>query len=348
MVDGQLSAVILLPDGSLWSIQPVSEVALGTPPSWHVVYDFTDVRPGLGICGNDDLMEVNAVQTDSSAPGEEGEDESTPPEGGPGAQVGERVADIAFDADVEFFRLNGSSVNLTLFDIERVANAVNVIYRRDVRIDHWISAIIVRTREQDPYNQTNSSALLCQFRTWWNANHRGISRDTAHLMTGKNLDGNIIGVAWTGVICNVEGRGRLCNVDANLAYGLSQSTSSNFARRVALTAHEVGHNWNAGHCDGDNDCNIMCATIGGCSGNLTSFGTRSRNSIAAHRNSRDCLFTCKAVANVPGDSNRVIGGAHAVCWGGRVAISAGSYPEVWHLNKKVTLTSKGGLVRIGK
>ncbi len=346
LIDGQLSAVILLPDGRLWGVQPVSEVTAGAPPSWHVVYDWADVQPGPWTCGNDDSMRVTEVH------GTEGEDDNTPweGEGGPGAQAGERITDLAFDTDVEFFQLNGSSVRLTVLDIERIVNGGAVIYRRDVGIDYWIHTVIVRTAEPDPYFRWEANGLLCQFRSEWNANQRGIPRDTAHLMTGKDILGNTIGLAYIGVICNVNGSDPRCQPkDGNVAYGFSQSRfSNNFAARVALTAHEIGHNWSARHCDGDRDCNIMCSGIGDCSGNVTSFGSRSRTSILIHRALRGCLTTCVGVANVPGNANTVIGGIRVACWGGQVAISAGSYPEIWRVNKKVKLTSKGGIVRIGK
>jgi len=98
-------------------------------------------------------------------------------------------------------------------------------------------------------------------------------------MTGKNLDGSVIGVAWLAVICN-----------SSNGYGLSQSRfTSNMTNRVGLTAHEVGHNWNADHCDGDGDCYIMCSALGGCAGDVTRFGSRSIGSITSYRDTRGCL-----------------------------------------------------------
>ncbi len=342
LVDGQLSALIFLPDGSLWGIQPVSEVTPGAPLSWHVVYDSADIQPDPSFtCGTDDHMEV------TGAPGEEGEDESRSEEGegGPWAQGGEKVADIAFDTDVEFYQANGSSRRLTLFDIERIVNAMNVIFRRDVGIDHWITVVLVRTAEPDPYSAASLGGLLCQFRAEWNDNQQEMLRDTAHLMTGRDLTGGL-GIAWTGVICNRVGRGQGCNVNANLAYALSEAWFSNFTRRVALAAQEIGHNWNAVHCDGDRDCFIMCSILGGCSGNLTKFGSRARSDIVAYRNDRQCLNTCLGVVNVPSNGS-VFWSIKLACWGGRVAISAGEYYENFRINKKVKLTSQGGIVRIG-
>ena len=100
-------------------------------------------------------------------------------------------------------------------------------------------------------------------------------------MTGKDLVGNVIGCAHVGVICENLG----------LAYGLSQSMfSANMAIRTALTAHELGHNWSATHCSpAAPDCAIMCAVIGGCSGDVTSFGSSATTEIIAHRDSVSCV-----------------------------------------------------------
>ncbi|MFQ5806245.1 MAG: immunoglobulin domain-containing protein, partial [Phycisphaerae bacterium] len=107
----------------------------------------------------------------------------------------------------------------------------------------------------------------------------GVLRDVAHLMTGKDLNGGVIGIAWLGVICNTS-----------QGYGLSQSRfTGNFTNRVGLTAHEVGHNWDAVHCDGDGDCFIMCSGLGGCAHNVTRFGSRSIGDIVPFRNTRPCL-----------------------------------------------------------
>src|SRR5690606_7056926 len=92
-----------------------------------------------------------------------------------------------------------------------------------------------------------------------------------------------IGIAWLGVVCNTS-----------MAYGLSESRyTSNFSHRVGLTAHEVGHNWNAGHCcggcSGCSSCRIMCPCLGGCSGIVNSFGSGEISQIVNFRNSRSCL-----------------------------------------------------------
>src|SRR5678815_6030140 len=92
--------------------------------------------------------------------------------------------------------------------------------------------------------------------------------------TGKELDGSVIGIAQLSVICNKSS-----------AYGLSQSKwTTSMLYRAGLTAHEIGHNWSATHCDGIGDCSIMCSGIGGCSGDVNNFGASEKNQILAKKN----------------------------------------------------------------
>ncbi len=269
--DGQLGALIRTPEAE-WGVQPLSLAVPGAAPGAHVVFRKTDMRQLDVSCGLDMLTVHPDEAVDVKTGGAD--------EGGYGTRVVcPKTCEIAFDADYEFYTRNGSSVSNTVADIEYVLNGVEAIYDRDTDIVYTITTVIVRDSEPDPYTSTDAGTLLDQFRSEWNSNQTGVHRDVAHLMTGKSLDGSVIGVAWLSVICN-----------STWGYGLSESRfTSNYNYRVGLTAHEVGHNWSAPHCDGDSDCYIMCSGIGGCSGDVTRFGSRSVNSITSFRDTRACL-----------------------------------------------------------
>lgn len=218
--DEGLYARIILPDGSNYWIEPLFGRIQGAPHGSHVIYRGEDTSCS-GICGTSDDHrlggDLDLVEHGS---------------GGDGAL---KVAEVACDADVEYFTRWGSVANVES-RINSIFNSMNIQYERDVNITHVITTIIVRTVEPDPYSTTNSGALLDQFRNHWNANHGAIQRDVAHLFTGKNLNGSVIGIAYVGVICNTP-----------WAYGLVESLN-NFACATDLSAHELGHNWNADHC----------------------------------------------------------------------------------------------------
>ena len=268
----QLVAHIHVGDEVL-TIQPLSPIMRQADARTHVVFWRDDIIPVGASCGNIADLAGPLARNAEWGPTVGCQDLS--------------IAEIAYDADVEFYTASGSSIAAVVADIESITNAVNVIYERDVSITHEITEIRIRTAEPDPYTATSPSGLLNEFRTHWNANHSPssgdyIARDIAHLMTGRDLDGNIIGIAHFDSVCD--------NLFSGMGYGLSQSTwSSNFDERVALTSHELGHNWSAVHCDAVGDCRIMCSDIGGCSGQITGFGPDSVASITAFRDTSPCV-----------------------------------------------------------
>lgn len=278
--DGRLTALIATPEGT-YTVQALADIGLDGGVAAHAVYRSADsIFPEGYTCGTTDAYVV-AGAADANA------GETTQPSG-----TGLEVCELGIDSDRDFYLDNGSNINATVNDVEDVMNIVELRYEAGtIGITYEITTIIVRT-VVGPYTAGTAEGLLCQLKNLWNITTNpefDIKSDTAHLFTGKNV-GGIIGVAWVGVICNVTGFDPFCSPSGVLAYGVSWSTwSFNLNLRAALTAHELGHNWNAGHCDGNAQCNIMCSGIGGCSGNVTSFGPTATSQIVAFRNSRNCL-----------------------------------------------------------
>jgi hypothetical protein len=58
-----------------------------------------------------------------------------------------KFAEIAFDADYEYFQLNGGSVAATTADIESIINAVDDIYLCEVGIAYHVTTIVVAPGE---------------------------------------------------------------------------------------------------------------------------------------------------------------------------------------------------------
>lgn len=203
--------------------------------------------------------------------------------------TGLQLVEIAMDADFEFFQANGSSVSATVDDMERVMNRVDTIYTRDVDVQIQITALVIRSNSADPYSSTDAGTLLGQFDSEWSNNFVGVRRDVAHLFTGKNINGGTIGIAFLNAICS-----------NGIGYGLSESRfTGNLAARTGLTAHELGHNFSANHCDGAGDCRIMCSGLGGCTGDVTQFGVAISNQIRNYAIGRPCLLDLAPAIAVP-------------------------------------------------
>lgn len=260
--NGQFTAVIDFGDGSpTLAIQPASDFGVAAG-SGHVVYFADEVIQGDWNCETVDGPIVSELGA------------SRPLEGIEALQT----AEIAYDTDFEFYTSKGSSEPNAILDIEFVHNAMATIYERDTEICYTITKIIIRTTSNDPYTTNDPNGLLTQFQSHWNSSQGAVVRDTAHLMTGRG-NGGVIGIAYLSVICNRAS-----------AYGVSFTNfTASLAFRAGLTAHELGHNWSAPHCDGANPCYIMCSGIGGCSGNVTLFGPTEKASIIGFKNGRTCL-----------------------------------------------------------
>lgn len=250
-----------------WYIQPLADVLDGVPADVYVVYPGLATRATGHSCGgalehaeHDGFSDID-LQAGSPR----------------GTTI--HTAEVAYDADYQFYQLNGSSQNNTIADIENIQNGINTIYERDCDVTFVITEIIVRTSSgSNPYTSNSAETLLNQFRSHWLANHTGVHRDLAHLMTGRSINGSVIGIAWLSTVCTNNG------------FGLSQSRfTGNYNSRISLTAHEMGHNFSAPHCDGQSQCHIMCSGLGGCNGlGLPDFGV-SASGIASYAASRGCV-----------------------------------------------------------
>ena len=359
--EGRLWATIVTGTSETWGVQPADEIVPQAPADLHVVYSSFDVIGGDGVCGVDEFVGHSSTADKGSS------GDPPAPEG-----TGGKVA-IAFDADLEFFQANGNSVPATIRDIEMIMNQVGLIFQNQVGICYDWKGIIVRTGRV--YNNTRDGALLCEFRNFWNANVGGFNQHVAHLMTGKNLTptppatNNPIGIAYVGGMCNAYGTITTCAGEGDYAYGLSQSRfSATLIPRVGLTAHELGHNWNACHCNqngctgggADPDCGIMWSAAGPQQSTLL-FGTRSANTIINYRNGMWCPGFCYDPIyvdwtniggpwfGIPSAPYRTVErGVRGAIVDGTVITAVGNYPENITINKAVTLRATGGTVRIGQ
>ncbi|MDX2132220.1 MAG: M12 family metallo-peptidase [Planctomycetota bacterium] len=249
IIDGQLHAIIFTPGGQTWGIEPAPNPDLANQ---HVVYTTADMRASPGTCGltttpnpldPDALIEAANVELDEF-----------------------RLqtllwARIAFDADYEYYNVNRRDPARVQAEIELLLNATNLAYERACRLSHVLGDIIIRTTEDDPYTGNDSVALRDQFRAHWIGNHQGVSRDIAYMMSGRTFTDNHIGIAFLGGMCGSPHSGN--------GYAISASFVSTFIQRVTLMAHELGHTWNAEHCNQLDPpvtpCTIMCSAIDSCS-----------------------------------------------------------------------------------
>ncbi len=150
-----------------------------------------------------------------------------------------RVIEIATEADFQYVSTLGGA-NQANAEIMGILNMAEGVYDAELRLTIRIVYQHFWTT-QDPFSGVNAPTLLSSFQGFWNANHANISRDTAHLFTGKSFALSS-GYALIGEIC-----------DMNNAYGLSGYVDWSPAKFL-ITAHEIGHNLGAFHVNAAQSC----------------------------------------------------------------------------------------------
>ncbi len=236
VIDGQVTANIYLPgDADPWAIQPLStfEGHAGAPRAAHIVARASDaIRPAM-FCGTDERLCAPGCGEHGVAPR------------GP-ATACQRVAEILFETDYEFFQAYGT-LAATIAGLEAYINQVDFIYERDLGMSITTVQINVTSAPPEaghPYlTGEDAYTILYGFRDYW-ATQASPQRDNVHLMIARNT-GGIAGLAYVGATCAGGGYNS----------GLSRRYTADFNSIVVVLAHELGHNMGTGHDNQGGACN---------------------------------------------------------------------------------------------
>lgn len=274
LLDDGLHATIRFADGSSMWIEPIGDRVAGAGANQHVLYRNEDVIQDAKVCGANDAMRVAQAAPARGANGDGGSAPST------AAAEAFCTAELAFDADYEYFKQWGSGTAVGN-QISNIIGIMNLQYKSDVGITHTIGTIIVRTKSGAPYTSSDAVTLINQFRTEWEMNQGSVVRDMAQLFTGKDVNGGTIGIAWIGAVCTSSG------------YSMVQSDfngKGNLACQTDLSAHELGHNWGADHCGCWRPTSYTMNSSITCANQF--HPKRTIPEIIAFRDSRTCLTDC--------------------------------------------------------
>ncbi len=254
LAGGQIEGMVSTATDTWW-VEPLSQHVPGAPPVAHLVYR-GDAVTATPTCG---LAEGGVPAPTDTVP--------------PAPNGATLLTEIAFDATFDFYQLRGSSTTNVQSTITRTLNAVDVIYQRDVNITFLLTTTIIRTTRV--YNATQGGSLLTEFANRWTALHSGVRRDVAHMLAGISTT-TVGGVAFRGSVCQSSG------------YAVTWHQSSVFVR-TGVMAHEIGHCFNARHCNSVSPCHLMCAQLYGCGTTVNAFGPSTISTITAFSSRAGCL-----------------------------------------------------------
>jgi Metallo-peptidase family M12/Reprolysin family propeptide/Domain of unknown function (DUF4214) len=278
-LDGNhMEGMILTPQDSYF-LEAASKYSSAAGANDYLLYKASDVRPDITrVCGT--LDEEISRSAKDIAP------RIAASTVAPDAFSPFKVVEIATEADGEYTAALGSSAAANS-DILSIMNQVQAIYQRDIGLT--FSVVFQHTwtdASSDPYTTSgDASAVLNEFTTVWNRDFASTPRDVTHLWTGRDLGGPA-GVAWVGVVC----------LDGAHSYGLSDlETIAPF--RVSIPAHEIGHNFNASHCDGQLNCDNTIMVVTQNQSNSLTFCPFSVNEMTNYVNANSSCLSNAPVGN---------------------------------------------------
>jgi hypothetical protein len=239
-IDGDRQSGMVWDGHDLYVIEPADDVApravhpLGVSGRKPVVYRLSDtqVELGGGTC--------TTVRPDRPLEQVSGLDEYRVLVGEL-AQAAEATdltgrLQVSALADYEYFQVAGSAQSARNRIVE-IFNNVDGIFSAQVGIEIELAdGVTVFEDPADPFSSQVPRDLLAELSTYRESQPSLSGTGITHLVTGRDLDGSTVGIAYIGSLC-------LARFGASISQGISTPTS-------LVAAHEIGHNFGAPH-DGE-------------------------------------------------------------------------------------------------
>lgn len=160
-------------------------------------------------------------------------------------------------------------------------NNVDGIFSSELGVEIQVPTLQIKDAATDPFSSTTvPNALLSELATLRRNTPELRARGLTHLFTGRNLDGDTVGIAYTDTLCAAQGA------------GLTEVTGRTAWLESLIAAHEIGHNFGAVH-DGEGPCSstpqgqyLMSPRV---AENAVSFSQCSRDTMLPRIHSASCI-----------------------------------------------------------
>ncbi len=119
-------------------------------------------------------------------------------------------------------------------------NIVDGIFTSQLRVKISLAPSTLFGTSNEPFSKTVALDLLTELRTYRASSPTQLALGLTHLMTGRDLDGDTVGIAYIGSVCSGSYAASLS--EGRLVRGTTQA--------ALIAAHEIGHNFGASH-DGE-------------------------------------------------------------------------------------------------
>jgi hypothetical protein len=128
-------------------------------------------------------------------------------------------------------------------------NIVDGIFSTQLGVKVSLATPTLFRTATDPFTKTAASDLLTELKTFRSGSPAQQALGITHLMTGRNLDGSTVGIAYISGLCSAQ-------FGASLSQGTFNTTQS-----ALIAAHEIGHNFGAPHDGESGACQATATTF---------------------------------------------------------------------------------------
>lgn len=238
ITDEWVRGYVMTPD-EWWFVEPMRKFRLDADLEEHVAYRTQDLRFKLEF--GDDYKPMKVEQSGR----------------GGGTDPPHRVNPTVPVAMVHDEQYSGQALGRPYDEQRALINEVNGIFRQ-LDCQFFISVFIWSVNW---LTSTNADRMLDQVedvtRSVWTdlrrlTNRQTFNTEVAHATTGKNLDGNTLGIAWRPGVYSLSQQTLLTLSGGG---GLFGGGGSGLAfQNMMVAGHELGHNFNGAHDEADEWC----------------------------------------------------------------------------------------------